>query len=63
MHCTVALSAANAAPAVPAPGQLSLFSPPADGRHWVSMHLAKEVHCIICQHYLVHRLLCEYRPL
>lgn len=48
---------------VPAPGQLSLLSPPADSRRWVSVHLTEEVHRIICQHHLVHRLFGEYWPL
>lgn len=48
---------------IPAPRQLSLLSPPAESRSRVSMHLAEEVHGIICQHHLVHRLFGEYRPL
>lgn len=49
--------------AVPAPGQLSLLSPPADSRWRVSVHLAEEVHRIVCQHHLVHRLFGEHWPL
>lgn len=48
---------------VPAPGQLPLLSPPADGGRRVSVHLAEEVHRVVCQHHLAHRLLGEHGPL
>lgn len=48
---------------VPAPGQLSLFPPPADSRSGISMYLAEELHRIVSQHHLVHRLFGEDGPL
>lgn len=45
---------------VPAPWQFTLLSAPADSRRWVSVHLAVEVHRVIRQHHLVHRLFGEH---
>ncbi len=62
-HHTVWTEGTSVVSVLPAPRQLSLLPPPADSGSRVSMHLAVEVHRVVCQHHLVHRLFGEHWPL